>query len=337
MSVDQGYINHIALVLDRSVSMSNLAKQVTQVTDNLVKTLAAQSQTHDQETRITVYLFGSRIDCVYYDKDVLRLPSLAGKYKIEGNTKLVSATLQAIRDLEKTATLYGDHSFMLFVLTDGVENESNESDRLEIRKKLASLPKEWTIACLVPNQMGIAEAKKWGFLESNIEKWDTTAQGVLEVGQKLERATNAYMTARSTGKFVGTANIFSLDPSSLSKAVSVGALDALKMHQYVTYRTGSQVEEIRPFVERMSGIPYKLGTAYYQLTKNEHVQPQKQIAVRDKLSGTLYRGAAARQLLNLPDYEVKVTPNHNSQYDIFIQSTSVNRKLMPSTDVLILG
>jgi len=41
-------------------------------------------------------------------------------------------------------------------------------------------------------------------------------------------------------------------------------------------------------------------------------------------------------LLGLPDYEVKVNPAATPDFTIFIQSTSVNRKLLADTNLLIL-
>ena len=45
----------------------------------------------------------------------------------------------------------------------------------------------------------------------------------------------------------------------------------------------------------------------------------------------------ARQLLGLPDYEVKVSPTSHPNYDLFIQSTSVNRKLLAGQRVMVLS
>ena len=51
--MNQNYINHIALVLDASGSMSHLSSAVVQVADNQVQYLAARSKELDQETRAT--------------------------------------------------------------------------------------------------------------------------------------------------------------------------------------------------------------------------------------------------------------------------------------------
>jgi len=93
---------------------------------------------------------------------------------------------------------------------------------------------------------------------------------------------------------------------------------------------------IQPFVESWTSRPYRKGSAYFQLTKPESVQNYKQILVQEKTTGKVYSGANARQLLGLPDYEVKVSPASHDKYNIFIQSTSVNRNLVPGTLLIVL-
>lgn len=104
-------------------------------------------------------------------------------------------------------------------------------------------------------------------------------------------------------------------------------------HVFPVIRGG---EEIRSFVEKNLRYPMALGGAFYQLTKPEpKVQPRKQIILRDKLTGRLYGGRDTRSLLRLPSNgDVKLSPGDQGQYDVFVQSTSVNRKLIAGTDVV---
>lgn len=333
---DQGYINHIGLVLDASSSMSHLTNATVQVADNQVAYLAQRSKEMDQETRITCYTFSYPTDirCIYYDKDVLRMPSLRDKYRPNGNTALVDATLKAIADLRQTATLYGDHAFLLYVLTDGQENSSRDKYGMELRRVLQSLPDNWTVAVLVPDNSGIYEAKKFGFLPENIAKWDTTAKGIAEVGEMLQRQTDVYMTARTQG-IRSTRGIFSLDINNLTKSTVAGVLTRVPKNGYSTFVVQAP-EAIKPFVEYQTRQPYQIGKAYYQFTKPETIQPSKQICVRDRNSGDVYTGTQARQILGLPLSEVRVSPADHPDFDLYIQSTSVNRKLVPGTEVLVL-
>src|SRR5690349_14651809 len=120
----ENYVNHVALALDASGSMavSGKARALVTVADGLIEYLAARSKELNQETRVTVYTFDERVKCAIYDKDVLRLPSIADFYKIGGMTALLDATLLAIDDLRLTPQKYGDHAFLTYVLTDGKNN-----------------------------------------------------------------------------------------------------------------------------------------------------------------------------------------------------------------------
>jgi hypothetical protein len=53
----ENYINHVALVLDASSSMSSHRSTVVKVADEQIKHLARRSTELDQETRVTVYAF----------------------------------------------------------------------------------------------------------------------------------------------------------------------------------------------------------------------------------------------------------------------------------------
>ena len=78
-----------------------------------------------------------------------------------------------------------------------------------------------------------------------------------------------------------------------------------------------------------------IGSAFYQLTKPERVQGHKAICIREKHSGKVYSGDAARDLLGVPKGgEIKLYPGKVGNFDVFIQSTSVNRNLLPGTEVL---
>lgn len=329
----QNYINHIALVLDASRSMASMASQVIGVADQQVAYLAQRSKELDQETRVTVYTFSNRvIDCLFYDKDVLRLPSLKGLYRPDGQTALIDATIKALEDLEKTPELYGDHAFLAYVLTDGAENYSRHRP-IDLSGRLERLRDNWTVAAFVPNATGVHEAKKFGFAPNNIAVWNADAKGVTEVGSVIRQTTDHYMQARSVG-VRGTRSLFTPDTSLLSKR-AVSNLDKLGPGQFRSFHV-ERDERIDEFVGRQMKRPYALGEAYYQLTKSVIVQAQKTIALYAKREHAVYVGKQARVLLGLPDYEVTVRPTNHPEYDIFVQSTSMNRKLLAGTSVLII-
>lgn len=335
--MNQNYINHIALVLDASGSMAPLANELVKVADRQIAYLAQRSKELDQETRVTVYTFNNRtqIECLFYDKDVLRLPSLKGFYHARGMTALIDATLRALSDLSKTPELYGDHGFLTYVLTDGAENDSF-SQSTTLANTIAKLKENWTVATFVPNMQGKFEAKKFGFPPENIAIWDSTSShGMAEVGEVIRQTTENYMQARAVG-VRGSRNLFDLGRAVGQVNVNAvkSKLVGLNFGQYRTFNV-DEVIPIAEFVEAKLHRPYKTGEAYYELTKPEKVQASKAIALLERRTKILYVGAETRSLLGLPDYEVKVAPASHPDFDIFVQSTSVNRNLMPNTRVLI--
>lgn len=327
----QNYINHISYTLDSSGSMAHLASDVIRIFDNQIQNLANVSKQTDQETRVSVYKFSDQTQNIIFDKDVLRLPSIKDEYKPSGNTALIDATLKTIEDLEKTNTLYGDHSFLLFIQTDGESNSDTRSST-ELKNKLDKLPDHWTVAVLVPNAIAMSQCKKLGFPPGNIQIWNTDKAGIEEVGRNITKIATNYMAARSTG-VRGTKTLFQLDTSKLTSQVVLDNLDQIDPKSYDLLVVRKDGQAIQEFVESWKYV-YSKGSAYYQLSKSEKIQASKQILVQNKISGKVYGGAEARKLLGLPDYEVKVEPSDFKNYNLYVQSTSSNRKLVANTNLI---
>ncbi|WP_030174867.1 vWA domain-containing protein [Streptomyces sp. NRRL S-813] len=345
MSGTQNYINHVALVLDASSSMSHLSRTVVEVADQQIEYLARRSRELDQETRVTVYVFADKVECVIYDKDVLRMPSLKQLYRVGGMTALLAAALKSQRELAQTAQLYGDHSFLTFILTDGQENASHRCpdaparDPRELVEAVAEMIKtqedNWTLAVLVPDQMGRREAMQCGFPKDNVAIWDATStQGLEEAGQVIQLATEKFMVGRTKG-IRGSRAVFSMGAEAVNKdTIEAAGLTPVSPSEYQLL-TVDREAAIRDWVVEL-GHSYRTGGAFYQLSKSEKIQARKQIAVVEKKTDRVYTGPEARALLGLPDVEIRVKPDHNDDFTIFVQSTSVNRKLVPNTRLLLI-
>lgn len=336
MKIQQNPIQHIALVLDASPSMQHLVDTVITVADDQIKFLAQRSQELDMETRVTVYMFADpdMIYCLLYEKDVLRLPSLKGLYKWMGrSTALIDATMRSQLDLEKTATLYGEHAFLTFVLTDGEENSSLAHDRHTLTKLLKEQPDNSTVAIMVPDQRSKIRCHDLGFGKDNVAVWDTTSNaGMEEAGRVIKDATNTYMTNLSRG--VTNKGVFNMDTAAVNHRTVTAHLKEL---------TGFRVEHvtqpsvIKEFVDSLRPkVPFVQGANYFPLIKRERINDSKEVIIRHKVSGKIFGGPQARTLVGLPDTgEVSVSPQPNLEYDVFVQSTSLNRKLIPGHDLLI--
>ena len=118
-----------------------------------------------------------------------------------------------------------------------------------------------------------------------------------------------------------------LAPSLYLPLSTVLSTDAVKrnltpipsgMYKVVQYTTNNkQPIWIRDLVNQYLGFgeEYKRGRGYYELVKNEHIQPTKGVIIEQ--NGTFY-GGSARDLLGLPDETVKVTPDYKAGYVRFL-------------------
>jgi hypothetical protein len=338
---DQNKINHIVIALDASGSMQPLESTVVKVTDGLVADLATQSKQMDQETRLTIYKFDSRVECLIWDMDVLRVPSIANLYRVNphGMTALIDATLTAINELKQVTQIHGDHSFLSYIVTDGGENVSrNRAAALSLA--INQLDENWTMGALVPNFQGVAAAKSFGFPPGNVMTWDaTSARGVEEAGIAVAASTQSFMTTRATTGARSTTNLFGAANAVSKAAVAASGIKPLDPRSYDLVHVPQIPEKtwIMNYVRDTLGLPYRLGNCFYELTKREKIARDKEIAILEK-RGTqknIYLGFEARQLLGLPDADVRVAPGHNPDYTVFVQSKSTNRHLVPQTTLLI--
>lgn len=94
--------------------------------------------------------------------------------------------------------------------------------------------------------------------------------------------------------------------------------------------------DIRSFVQDHD-LVFTPGKGFYEFTKSEEIQARKEIVLRDKVTGDMFSGDKARELLGIPiGAKITISPRTAKAvpYDVFVQSTSYNRKLKPGTRFL---
>lgn len=329
----QALKNHVAIVLDCSTSMENIIGNVRDVFTQQIEFLRKSSVLFEQETRISVYTFADEVECLISDVDVTR-PMEIDKLKAWGWTALLDASALAIEDMDLLPQKYGDHAFLIYILTDGYENRSKKYNAAKFKKLIASLPPNYTVAAFVPDNNGKTMMEGYGLSPGNVEKWSQTKAGVEEVGQKFEKSMNTYYGARSAGVRSSSTMFADLNSVGLSDVKQV--LTEVKNYS-VAINEATKAVWIRDLVVNKLNIPYNKGGAYYELVKTETVQPSKAIAIQNKKTGKVYTGKDARHLLGLPNEEVKLHATYNKEWNIYVQSLSVNRNIIPKQRVLVLS
>jgi hypothetical protein len=333
VNVPKDLVNHVVFVVDRSSSIADqhLTDRVVSVFDDQVRHLVQLSKTHDQETRVSVFLFSNDTECVVWDKDVLRLPSLKDRYEPHGRTALIDATIVALDDLGQVPCKHGDHAFLVYVITDGYENESvNVSETLA--QRIGRLGENWTVAALVPSNESKRAAVSWGFPAENVQVWEVSGRGLDAAEKKVSSATSSFFVGRAAGQR-GSKSLFTPDTSKLDQKTVNTTLRRLTPAQYQIHEAREDAE-IADFVEARTGLPYVRGRSYYLLRKRETVQPDKEIVLVHKKTAVAYHGPEIRAMLGLPGHEVRINPADAPDYWVYVQSNSVNRKVGLADSVL---
>jgi hypothetical protein len=191
----------------------------------------------------------------------------------------------------------------------------------------------WTFVARVPKNISrglLSRLSELGISNENIQYWETTAAGMAQSTAQTTQAMGSFFRARSAG--AKSSSSFYTDASQ----VNVAALEDIskKISLYVVPQEDNGIE-IRPFILRHR-MDYLKGAAFYQLTKTEaRVGYTKQVLVRDRATGKTFAGAEARKMIGLPsDRNARLHPGDHKNFDLFIQSESINRKLVGGTGVI---
>ncbi len=326
-------VNHVVFVIDRSGSMGSIRQKVVSVFNSQLAEVKKNADATGQATFVTLYTFHSNVDAPrFFAKPIAQVAKL-GSITCTGATALLDATGQAIVDLQGVPGAAADNvSFLILVLTDGYENNSRKyKSKIQSMIRSAQDSGRWTFAFLTPKG-GEAALLRFGIPAGNIQTWTTAGKGVQTMGQDLQRGLQTFYDARQKGQR-SVVGVFTTNLAQVSvDAVSSSMTDSTDAFVRIPVATASA---IRPLVEGELKTKYQTGHGYYELTKPELVQEYKEIAIVDKASGKIYAGDAARTHLGLPvGSRIKVKPGDHGGFAIFVQSTSVNRKLVPGTTLL---
>lgn len=330
---------YVGLSRDHSRSMWNISRPAARDYNDNIRAIQEAAKNNQLDTIVSVVKcgVGPRAEVVreIINSNVHTLRPIAeSAYVADGSG---TPLWDSIHDLIRMMSAVPDAndpevSFLVMVITDGEENMSRWSTA-EMSAKLRELQASdrWTFVFRVPR--GYAKRLAgYGIPEGNILEWDQTERGVAAASVATNTAMSSYFSHRSKG--VKSTTRFFTDLSKLTVTEVQQTLNNISRDvTRFNVPAGDHGVAIKTFIERF--MPYRIGTLFYQLTKTEKLQESKQICLCDRSTNVVYFGLSARSLLNLPMYgAISLSPGHLGNYDVFIQSTSVNRKLVGGTTLL---
>lgn len=332
----------IALIRDHSGSMSRIARAAARDYNATISSVREAAHTTGQETIVSVLELGygstSSVRVIIDGQPVNALtPINESSYSTNGGTPLWDSVGDAIENLQRHPRANDpEAAFLVSLTTDGQEQHSTRYSARSIcalMEKLIATDK-WTFIFRVPRG-DVKALVRLGVHEGNILPWDQTEAGVQAASVATTAAFTDYMSGRSRG-MKSTTRFFANLAEVTPEQVKASLRDISGEVQLFGITTADHDKLIRDHVEHVLGDKMLKGAAFYQLTSAQlKVQGYKLIAIRDQKTGAVYCGPAARQMLGLPtNQDVKLTPENLGQFDVFIQSTSVNRKLVGGTTLM---
>lgn len=325
--------NYVTFIVDQSSSMDPFTTNVRSLMSRLVEDIKTNSAREKQQTKVSFKFFATHTQAASEFSENPTIPS----YLPNGGTALNDAIGETIQKHNRyKASLLGDIAHLIVVITDGEENQSRSFSTSQIRGMITELQDKdnYTFAFNVPPGKRHVVHRDYGVHVDNVTEWEYSVRGVEETYRVNTVSTSNYLSARSAGATKSSSMYVTTDLSGLGKS-KLNELDNF------TSRFKSAVvpaeTRIDEFVQKQTGQSYLPGTAFYQLTKPETIQQHKRLLIREKGKQTVLGGDKLKEFLGIPLFkDVKVNPGNHANYDLFVQSTSTNRKLVRGSTVLLV-
>lgn len=327
------------ILLDSSGSMQSIAAPALRALGEQINSIKeSANRLKMQMPRVSLVTFGNS----RYVPQFWRVPADKVNpnihYTTSGNTPLVKTTHDIVTLLMKDPGLNGPNNAIVFnVITDGEDTEGDyPGNPTPAVVTAANKTDRWTMAFMVPRGSKASFLRSWGKLgisSDNVMEWDTTVKGTGVASAANAIAATNYMTARSTG--ASRVQNYYVQPD-LSKVTAADLAKLQDLSGIYRLYTVDQEARIDEFIKGKTGSEYVIGSGFYQLTKHEKVvQATKGILLRDKFTKKIYGGDIARTLIGLPiGVNATVDPGNHGNFDIFVESTSINRRLPRGSLVL---
>jgi len=287
-------VNHIALVIDSSTSMSGIIDRAREVFNQQLANIKNNVVKSGLKTFISVYSFDQSVNCFQGNVSIDNiLPLTRDTYRVRAPaTALRDAVGTAIADFDAHPDCERkNHSFLIVVITDGGENYSHRYSAVALPQMIRSRQQtdRWTFAFMVPEGHASLTARIMGVPIGNVQEWDQTDHGIRTAGDMINSGMDGYykkslLGERSTATFFADLkNVKEVDLQNLTDLS--GNFLRLKVEHDSDIRdfVNRKVRDDRHVGNKINC--YQQGQAYYQLTKSVLVQENKGFLIMDKTTG----------------------------------------------------
>lgn len=330
--------NYIGMADDHSTSMGQHGPMAIHDKNLMIESIRNASSREVQDTIVYSVDFANTIERTIVNSNPHVLKPIQG-WPCRGMTAFYDAMGDLIKQLKAVPDYDNPNvSFLVIGTTDGEENHSVHWSDASLSAAIKELQAtgRWTFVLRVPRGAKNREdITCLGIPAGNIQEWDTTnSRGMAESTAATTQGVDDFFAARAAGKRGSTT--FYSDASNINLA----ALEPVDPKKFSLYISGEHIKDtdgmmISDFI-MLRRAKYMKGAAFYQLVKTENrVERDKAVLVRERTTGKVFQGDKARKMIGLPtDTNARLHPGNHLNYDIFIQSSSWNRKIPTGSGVI---
>jgi len=344
--------NRFLIVVDNSSSMESVRYETEQALKQTLNTIRSEAFRSGQDTEVSLYYFADETRPATFFRVNAKEMKVDIHYAPYGNTALFDAVMRAINEHKSIPAQPGENvSYVVITLTDGQDNRSYGSGprpnmygyaqacqraAREMNDLIRAVQgtDHWTVTFQVPPRTKANFCSQFTVPQGNVQEWTNDTAGVAEAAMSRDLGTAAFYGARASGAtstrdfYSVTTDLSKLDPNQLK-------VQCQDVRSQVQVWEVPRETDIQSFVQAQTGRPYQRGTVFYTLSKSEKVQSNKKVLVMEKGHRAVYAGPNARALVGIkPNEDCRVKPGNHSNFDVFVQSTSVNRVLVRGTKLI---
>lgn len=196
--------NRIAIVLDRSSSMSPIRTEAVKMFNDQVKTIKKNAKKME-DTTVSLFTFSTIADePVIFNRPASDLKELGEEdYKPAGWTALYDSVGMAIERLSALNEMSDpDCSFLVIVVTDGEENKSTKftGQRLADHIQLLEKAGRWTFTFCGANIDVEKMGKELKLDAGNVSAFTASAAGMAQNSHVHSMSMDSYFSARAAGQ-----------------------------------------------------------------------------------------------------------------------------------------
>jgi uncharacterized protein YegL len=215
-------ITRVALVIDKSGSMSNIQKQAL---SGLNEQIQALRESEAGDTYVTLIQFDSQVKVSFNQKNSKELKNLEpADYRPTGGTAMYDAVGTAIDRLLEEQNAVENVAYLVIVISDGEENSSRRVSQWQLASQIKELQAtgKWTFTYMLSN-VDLSVARNLGVWSGNIAAWNSnSALGATAGFATVTNSTAGYLRSRSvTGNAANTS--FYVQPEMVNGGTAAGA------------------------------------------------------------------------------------------------------------------